>query len=325
MGRVLITGATGLIGNAIARRLAERGDEVVALVRDPARAAKVLPVEITLIQGDMLDASSLERAFSGVTHVYHAAGMPEQWQRDESVFDRINRQGTANVMAAALAAGVERVVYTSTMDIFAAPAGGTLVETNVDPHDKWTAYERSKQAAEREVAAAREKGLAVVTLNPGATYGPSPVQVGLNDFFIRLMRRKMPAIPPGGMAVAYVEGVAEAHLAAMERGRPGESYLVADTHVTNHALARAIAAAAGLDRLPPDAPAWALKTFTDLTVPLARRFGFTPLIAPGHLTYMLWNVAVDASKAQRELGFEPLPLETGVARTMAWLRTTDLV
>src|SRR5262249_42028739 len=150
--------------------------------------------------------------------VFHAAGMPEQWQRDEGIFDRVNRGGTANVLEAAREAGVKRAVYTSTMDVFEAPRGGTLVETRLDPNPKHTAYERSKQAADKEAERVRAAGLEVVHVNPAAAYGPAPVHVTLNTFFIRLMTKQMPMLPPGGMSILYVDGAAAAHLAAAEKG-----------------------------------------------------------------------------------------------------------
>ncbi len=132
-------------------------------------------------------------------------------------------------------------------------------------------------------------------------YGPSPVHVALNSFFIQLLEKKAPMLPPGGTPVAYVEGVADAHLAALSRGRSGERYLLADEHVSNAELARAILAYA------------------------ARTFRFTPLIAPGQLSFVLRDVSVDASKAKRELGFEPTPLAKGVAATVDFLRGEGLV
>jgi nucleoside-diphosphate-sugar epimerase len=323
--QVLITGATGLIGNAIARRLAARGDRVRALVRDPDRAARLLPPGVECVRGDITEPASLPAALEGVEWVFHAAGMPEQWQRDEGVFDRVNRQGTANVLRAARAARIQRVVYTSTMDVFAAPRGGTLTETALDTSPKPTAYERSKQAAEREAEAVRAEGLDVVFVNPGAVYGPSPVHVGLNSFFIRLLNRQLPALPPGGMSVAYVDSVTDIHLAAAERGGSGERYLVADLHVSNAGLARAIVEAAGGGRLPPTAPAPLMRALAAVSAPLARAFDFTPLVAPGQLSFLLWDARVDATKARQQLGFTPTPLAEGVARTVAALRAQGLI
>ena len=322
--KTLITGATGLVGNALALRLARAGHQVRALVRDPARAAPLLP-GVELCAGDITEPASLGPAMRDIGRVFHAAGMPEQWQRDERIFDRVNRVGTAHVLDAALAAGVARVVYTSTMDVFAAPSGGTLVESNVDPNPKHTAYERSKQGAEQEVALRRARGLQVVMVNPAAVYGPGPVHVALNSFFIRQLTGKMPVVPPGGVAVVYIDGLVDALLAAGERGIDGERYLVADTYASNLELAREIARVAGAARVPRVAPAWLLRPFAAASAPLARLFGFSPLIAPGQLAFLLWQARVDASKAQRELGFVPTELSAGVAQTIAHLSAEGLV
>jgi len=170
---VLVTGATGLIGFGIVKATLARGDRVRALVRDPERARQVLPTDVELVRGDVVDAASLAAAANGMEIVFHAAGMPEQWQRDETIFDRVNREGTKNMLKASLGAGVRRVVYTSTMDVFAAPPGGTLSEAKLDSEPKHTAYERSKVAAEHEAVAIEREGLEVVYVNPAAVYGPS--------------------------------------------------------------------------------------------------------------------------------------------------------
>ncbi len=322
---VLVTGATGLIGNAIAHRLAGQGHQVRALVRDPDKAARLLPASVELVRGDITAPESLPTAMRGVERVFHAAGMPEQWQKDPSIFDRVNRQGTVNVLQAALDAKVNRVVYTSTMDVFAAPRGGTLVETNIDAAPKPTHYERSKQAAEREAEAFRQRGLDLVYVNPSAVYGPSPVHVGLNSLFIQVLNKQAPLLPPGGMSVVYVDGCTDVHLAAAERGVSGERYLVSDEHVSTTALAGATLQAAGGGRPPPTGPAFLLQGLAAVSEPLARVFGFTPLVARGQLSFMLWDARVDASKARRELGFRPTPLAEGVARTVAFLREQKLV
>jgi nucleoside-diphosphate-sugar epimerase len=252
--------------------------------------------------------------------------MPEQWQRDERVFERVNRDGTTNVLEAARAASVERVVYTSTMDVFAAPRGGTLVETNLDAEPKPTAYERSKQAADREAERICAEGLDLVHVNPGAVYGPSPVHVALNDFFLKVLNRGAPLLPPGGVSVAYVDAVADAHVAAAERGRSGERYLLADEHVSMVRLAETILECAGTGRRrPPLAPVWLMHALARTSAPLARAFGFTPLVAPGQLSFLLWNARVDASKARRELGYVAVPLREGVERTIAFFRAEKLV
>lgn len=319
MGRAfsLVTGATGLIGYGIVQALAARGVPTRALVRDVERARRTLPSAVELVRGDITEPETLAPAVRGAEVVYHAAGMPEQWQRDETVFDRVNRHGTRNVLEASLAAGVRRVVYTSTMDVFAAPPGGTLRESEVDPAPKPTAYERSKQAAEREAERVAERGLDVVYLNPAAVYGPSPTPTTLNGFFRRLLAGEIPVLPPGGVTLAFIDGVVSAHLAAADVGRPGERYLLGDEYLDLSELARRTLALAGSARSTPRvAPAWLLGAFARASAPLARAFGLTPLVAPGELSFLLWRARVDASKAQRELGFRPTPADEGIRRTL---------
>jgi nucleoside-diphosphate-sugar epimerase len=301
----------------LVKALLLRGDRVRALVRDAARARRLLPAAVELVVGDITTPESLGAAVRGVDLVFHAAGMPEQWQRDETTFERVNRQGTKNVLEASLAAGVRRVVYTSTMDVFAAPPGGTLREALVDDRPKPTAYERSKQAAEREAEALEQRGLDVVYTNPAAVYGPSLATTALNAFFARLLQGKVPLLPPGGMPIAFIDGVVQAHLAAADVGRRGERYLIGDEHLSMPKLAEKVLTAAGSSRpVPRTAPAALLKVVAGISAPLARVFGFQPLIAPGELSFLLWDVRVDASKARQELGFQPTSADAGIAKTV---------
>lgn len=321
----LVTGATGTIGNAVARHLVAAGHRVRALVRDRDRASEVLPAEVELTRGDITEPATLPAAVDGVEVVFHAAGLPEQWFRDPGIFDRVNHLGAVNVLRAARDAGVERVVHTSTMDVFAAGPDGFLREDQLDPAPKHTHYERSKQAADRAVQRFVDEGYDVVHTNPGSVYGPSPSNVGANQFFIRLCNGDAPLLPPGGMSVAQVDAVAAAHLAAAERGGTGERYLLADRYATMLELAEATQQVAGLPKLPRVAPAWLLRTVASVSAPLARTFGFKPLIAPGELEFLLWEAKVDATKAQRDLGYETVPLLEGVTGTIAHLRASGLV
>lgn len=320
--RALVTGATGLVGHGVARLLVARGHEVRALVRDVERARALLPAGVTPVPGDITRPDSLGPALAGVEWLFHSAGMPEQWQPDETVFDRVNRQGTAWVMGAARAAGVRRAVYTSTGDVFAAPRGGRVVEGPLDPVPKRTAYERSKVAAEREVEAVRYTGLDVVVLNPAATYGPAPVVTGLNAAIVKQVKGKVPLLPPGGTSVVYVDGLAEAHLLAAEKGRIGERYVIADGYLPLAELAREVARLVPGVRVPPVGPEWLIRAATSVTAVLARAFGFAPPIAPGELEFVLWQARLDASRAVSELGFRQTPVDEGLRRTIEFLQST---
>src|ERR671936_49107 len=139
--RALVTGATGKIGNAVARQLAERGDEVIALVRDPAKARELLPDGVELARGDVTDPASLRAAAEGIDAAFNCMGLFEQWFADPSIFDRVNAEGARDVVAAAREAGARRVVHVSTFDVFHAPQGGTVSEERVADYPKNTVYE----------------------------------------------------------------------------------------------------------------------------------------------------------------------------------------
>lgn len=318
--KVLVTGSTGLVGHALTALLVEQGHQVRALVRNANKALATVPKGVELLVGDITQPASLVPAMKGVELVFHAAGMPEQFVVDRAIFDQVNRQGTANVLEAALAAGVQRVVYTSTMDVFAAPQGGTLVETNLDTAMKPTAYGRSKVAAEAEVERFREQGLSVVMLNPSGVYGPSPSRVGLNRGITQLLAGRVPLLPPGGVSVVCCEGLAKVHLAAAERGQDGERYLVSDTYVTMEELARAVSDAAGGVQVPATAPGWLLRGVAEVWTLVGPWSPIPPLVTPGELMFLDWQVRVDSTRAQQELGFEPTPLAEGLARTLESFR-----
>ena len=218
--RVLVTGATGKVGNAVARALAGRGDQVRALVRDPERARRVLPDAIELHRGDVTDRASIDAAVEGCEIVFTAHGLPEQWVEDPDVFDRVNARGAESVALAARTAGARRLVHTSTIDVFHAEPGGRFDESRVADYPKGTAYERSKQRAEELVLATRADGFEVVMVNPCGVYGPGPAPSASidGDFIKPVMEAKLPALPPGGLGVVYVDGAASGHLLAAERG-----------------------------------------------------------------------------------------------------------
>src|SRR5919204_3734401 len=253
--RVLVTGATGKVGHAIAAALLDRGESVRALVRDPARAASILPAGLEPLKGDATDPDSLAAAVEGCELVFNAMGMPEQWVKDEGIFDRVNAQGSGALAAAAKRAGVRRFVHTSTHDVFHADAGQPFDESKLADYPKGTAYERSKQHAEELVLAERD-GMEVVILNPAGVYGPtpSPTPSFENEVFEPVVRKRLPALPPGGTGYAYVEGVAAGHLLAAEKGADGERYILADGYAGFREIAETVKEVAGRGRVPPVMP-----------------------------------------------------------------------
>jgi dihydroflavonol-4-reductase len=315
MTSTLVTGATGKVGNAVARALHARGDRVRVLVRDVDRARSLLPSEVQMVRGDVTDPASVAEAVSGCELVFNAMGIPEQWLRDSGEFDRVNARGTENVVRAAREAGARRVVHTSTIDVFEAGRGERFDETRLARGPKGTAYERSKQRAEELALAARD-GMELVFVNPAAVYGPGPGWSLDAQVIEPVVRKKLPALTPGGMGVVFIDGVAQGHLLAADRGRDGERYILCDRHVTLLELARTAKRVAGEGRVPPVLPVPVARVLAAASEVGARRLGIPPLISRGQLYFLLWNARPDASKAQDELGWEPTALEDGVAASL---------
>lgn len=318
--RALVTGATGKIGNAVARQLAERGDEVVALVRNPAKARELLPSGVELGRGDVSDPASLRKAAEGIDAAFNCMGLFEQWFADPGVFDRINAEGARNVVAAAREAGAKRVVHTSTFDVFHAPQGGTVSEAEVANYPKDTAYERSKQLAERLVLEEAENGIEVVIANPASVYGPGPWHATGMDRAIRdAIRRRLPATPPGGMTLVFAEDVARGHLAAFDRGKPGERYILADGYAPMREVLRLAVAEAGRGWVPPAIPLRVARGMAGAGEAVSRVIKQPPLLGKGQLTFLMWQARASNERARTELGVEFTPLPEGVARTVRWM------
>jgi dihydroflavonol-4-reductase len=245
----LVTGATGFVGWHVARALLERGDSVRALARDPAKLRELPGVQG--VPGDLRDSASLERAVEGCSVVFHAAADYRLWTREPEEMYRSNVEGTRAMLEAARQAGVERLVYTSTVGCIDVPPEGLGDETSpARLEDMQGPYKRSKFLAEKVALEFAERGFPVVIVNPTAPVGdhdfkPTPTGKIVVDF----VRGAMPAYVDTGLNVVDVRDVANGHLAACERGVAGERYILGAENLT---LQQILAALAGiLKRKPP--------------------------------------------------------------------------
>jgi nucleoside-diphosphate-sugar epimerase len=319
--RFLVTGATGKIGNSVARRLVERGNEVVALVRDVARARELLPPGVRLAAGDVTEVETVRAAVAGADGAFNCMGIFEQWVPDPAVFDRVNAEGARNVVVAARDAGVARLVHTSTFDVFEAARGGTVREDRLATDPKGTAYERSKQRAEELVLAAAEGAIEVVICNPASVYGPGPwAAAGIDGMLRDALRRRLAALPPGGLTTAFVDDVAAGHLAAHERGAAGERYILADGYATTREIVAAAVAGAGRGWVPPTLPALVARGLAHGGEAVARLVRRPPLLGAGQLHFLLWEARADSRKAAEQLGVTFRPWQEGIPVTVEWMR-----
>ncbi|MGI8727744.1 MAG: NAD-dependent epimerase/dehydratase family protein, partial [Solirubrobacterales bacterium] len=302
---MLVTGATGKLGNAVARQLHDRGEEVVALVRDPDRATELLPAGVAGAVADVREPATLERACEGVGAVVNCMGIFEQWVADEALFERVNATGARNVVRAAREAGARRVVHTSTYDVFHAETGGTVSEAVVADYAKGTPYERSKQLAERLVLEEAEKGIEVVIVNPAGIYGPGPwAEAGWDAAFRDVLLGRLPAAPPGGLTLVLADDAAATHVAALDRGKPGERYIAADGYIEIREMLCHAVELAGHGRKPLPMPFPVARALAAGGEAISRLTGKPPLLTRDQLHFFAWRARADSTKAQRELGIE---------------------
>ena len=227
--KVLVTGATGFVGGAVARALVHRGIDVRVLARAGADLQNLAGLTVERVEGDLRDQTSLRKALTGCRQLYHVAAHYALWAKDPAIFYDINVTGTKNVLEAAREVGIERIVYCSTIGAIGLPPDGGLgtEETPVSLEQMAGHYKRSKYLAEQEVFKLAKAGLPVVIVNPSAPVGegdvkPTPTGQVIVDF----MKGRMPAYIETGMNIVDVDDVAAGHLLAMEKGRIGERYIL---------------------------------------------------------------------------------------------------
>ncbi|HZT32059.1 MAG TPA: hopanoid-associated sugar epimerase [Bryobacteraceae bacterium] len=317
MKPTLVTGASGFVGWHVARLLGERGHQVKALVRPQSR---VRDLDVELVAGDLRDAASLARAVAGCALVFHVAADYRLWAPDPDELYRSNVDGTRNLLEAARQAGVERVVYTSTVGCIGIPKGGEgNEETPVSLDQMAGAYKRSKFMAEQVALEFARSGFPVVVVNPTAPVGdhdvkPTPTGKIIVDF----LRGQMPAYIDTGLNVVDVRDVAQGEWLACERGVPGERYILGSENLTLarilETLARITGRKAPAVRLP-----YALAYAAGVVTTALARFTGRPPKAPLDAVRMAKKkMFVSPGKARRKLGYAPGPAEEALRRAVEW-------
>jgi len=330
----LVTGATGFVGQHLARLLVGRGQRVRVLVRpasQPAAAGRLRALEglaAERVECDLRDAASLAAALRDVCQVFHVAADYRLWARDPREIYESNVSGTRNLLEAARAAGVELFVYTSTVATIAVPRQGELPSesTQASLGEMIGHYKRSKFLAEQEALRAAADGLPVVIVNPTAPVGPGdwkPTPTG--RIILDFLCGRMPAYVDTGLNVVPVEDVAAGHLLAAERGRVGERYILGGRNMTLKEILDALAAIAERPaprlRLPH---ALALAAgYADHCV--ARLLGREPQIPLEGVRMARHKMWVDGSKATRELGFRAGSVEGALERAVRWYEANGYV
>jgi len=318
--KYFITGASGFIGGSVARQLVAAGHQVVALARTPSKANDLAKLGVQLHAGDITNKASMRAPMTGVDGVFHLAAWYKIGVRDKRAAERINVQGTRNVLELMRDLQIPKGVYTSTVTIFS-DTHGQMLDESYRHNGPWLSeYDRTKWLAHYSVALPMiEAGLPLVIVQPGATYGPGDTGT-LHDLWVQYLQRRMPMVPrQTGFSWAYVDDTARGHLLAMERGTPGESYIIAGPPYT---LIEALDLAAQITGVPAPsmkaAPGMlkataAVMGAVERVVPLPPAYSAEYLRVSAGTTYM-----GDNAKARRDLGLTMRPLEEGLRETLRY-------
>src|SRR4051812_48781238 len=318
--KAFVTGGTGFIGERLVQRLRDRGDDVVALVRSREWGSKLEEMGATLVEGDLSSSDAIRTGMQGCDSAFHVAavykvGIPEK--EHEAMYDA-NVRGTERVLDAAFQAGVGRIVYVSTINVFGNTRGEVVEEGYERPGNDFLSYYDETKYLSHQVARERiDKGAPIVIVQPGGVYGPGDhSEVG--NVFDQTSSGKLTALPFAGLGfnLVYVDDVAEGILLAHDKGKLGESYVLGGEIATMRNLVEKTAELSG--RKPPkrDMPTGVIKAVAPIGPVVGKMMGFPPnfrelISASDGVTY--W--AKD-DKARRELGYAPRDLETGLRQTL---------
>ncbi len=322
--KTLVTGSTGFVGANLVEALNQAGHTVRALHRPTSRLDALEGLHYEAAIGDVLDPASLMEAMEGVDWVFHVAAVADYWRQGGTKrLYRVNVDGTRNVLAAALKRRVRRVVLTSSVASLGVPhrGNGVLLDEsstfNLSP--RRFPYGHSKHLAEQVAREYVAQGLEVVIVNPTVILGPRDLNFISGSIIREVYRRRVPVIPPGGVNYVDVADVVAGHIAAAERGRPGERYILGAHNLTHYRAVHIIAAVVGVSPPRFSIPRWMVGPLA-LAVDLFNTLWPGEPIADGNQVRLIkYYLYFDTSKAIRELDLRPpIPFERTVARAFRW-------
>jgi dihydroflavonol-4-reductase len=323
----LVTGASGFLGSHVARQLVARGDDVRVLLRASSHNRAISDLSLEYVTGDLRDPASLERAMKGVQRVFHVAADYRLWARRSKDIYESNVGGTKNLLAAAEHAGVEQFIYTSTVATIAVDRPQPPNESTEARLDEMIGhYKRSKWLAEQEVLNAAKNGAPVIVAMPTTPVGPwdwKPTPTG--KIIVDFLNGKLPGYVETGLNFVGVEECAAGHLLVSEKGKAGERYLLGAENLTLKQVLDTLAKITGLRAPSMKIPhglalgvAYANTVFSRLTFR-------EPQIPIEGVKIARHKMFVDCSRAQRELGFRPGPVEAALERAVRWYEANGYV
>ncbi|MBW4518482.1 MAG: NAD-dependent epimerase/dehydratase family protein [Scytolyngbya sp. HA4215-MV1] len=324
---VFVTGGTGFIGANLVRLLVQQGYRVRALVRTSSRLDNLQGLDIDIVQGSLHDPD-LAQAMQGCHFLFHVAAHYSLWRADRTLLYHHNVLGTRNVLAAAQQAKIQRTVYTSSVAAIGTGKAGEIVdETHQSPLEKLIGhYKQSKFLAEQEAVRAIQAGQEVVIVNPTSPIGPwdiKPTPTG--DIILRFLRRQMPFYVETGLNFIDVRDVAWGHLLALERGKPGDRYILGHQNLSLKALLDQLATLTGLSAPTRSLPHWIPLSVAWIDEQILASLGKSPSVPLDGVRMAQQPMYYDATKAVDELGLPQTSLETALQDAMEWFQSRGYI
>jgi len=326
--KYFVTGATGFIGSPLAKKLADSGHTVHALFRSKSKTAPIKHPNIRLYKGDILDPKSLHRALAGCPYVFHTAAMTKIWTKNPQLYYEINVKGTKNVMEAALTSGVKKLVITSTAAVFGPSSNGEVNEKSRRETECFTEYEKTKEKADLLALNYLKKGLEVVLVHPTRVYGPGLIKESNSATkLLRLyIQGRWPIMPGNGKSIGnyvYIDDVIKGHLLAMNKGRSGEKYILGGENASYLRFFNSLKKVSQKNYPLLRLPFFIIFGFSQIIKISAKIFDYYPFITPEMAKKLSQNWLISHKKAYQELGYKPIPLEKGMAKTIQWLENRN--
>ncbi|MEO5338562.1 MAG: NAD-dependent epimerase/dehydratase family protein [Magnetospirillum sp. WYHS-4] len=321
---VLVTGATGFVGSAVARLLLVRGEAVRVLARPGSDRRNLAGLEVEVAEGDLLQPATLGPACKGISALFHVAADYRLWTRDPAAMFAANVDGSRAILRAAAAAGAARLVYTSSVATLGCPGDGTPgdEDTPVSFADMIGVYKQSKFKAEEEVRRlVRDEGLPAVIVNPSTPIGPRDVKpTPTGRMIVEAASGRMPAYVDTGLNVVHVDDVAQGHLSAFDKGVVGERYVLGGEDMELRAILAEVARLTG--RKPPTVriPHGVVLPIAHVAEAMARLTGKEPFATVDGIRMARKKMFFSSAKARRELDYAPRPAREALAAAVVWFR-----
>lgn len=326
--KILVTGATGLIGKQLTLKLAMEGHAVHALYRSFNKTENLNHPNIRFFKGDLLDYPSLERAAEDCQVIFHLASFAKQWSKNPETFYRINVKGTENLITAAKENHVTRLIITSTAGKFGPSNSEPVTENTRRTIPFFNEYEQTKDLAEKLALEAADDELEVVVVSPTRVYGPGELSEsnGVTRLIKMYLEGKFRFIPGNGKSIgnyAFIDDVVAGHILALKHGKSGENYILGGENISFNEFFTTLARAANKSDTAIHLPQSLLYLVAGLFEVRTKLLGKAPLITRKWLKRYLYNWKVSSEKAIRELAYSITPFDIGLKKTLNWLEKSQ--